>query len=62
MDFRTNIILPGQDILALALEHQVPVTFSKANIDYVNQNVEQEITVSELKKRNVQKLNNIIKL
>ena len=46
-----NIHLPGQDILALALEHQVPVEFSKTNIDYVNENVEQEIINPDLKDR-----------
>lgn len=46
-----NIHLPGQDILALSLEHQVPIEFSKENIEYVQSNIEQEITNPDLKDR-----------
>ena len=46
-----NINLPGQDILALSLEHQVPINFSKENIEYVKENIEQEIVKPNLKGR-----------
>lgn len=46
-----NINLPGQDILALSLEHQVPINFSKENIEYVQEKIEQEIIKPNLKGR-----------
>lgn len=46
-----NIHLPGQDILAQALEHQVPITFSNENIEYVKKEIEQEITNPDLTNR-----------
>lgn len=46
-----NINLPGQDILAISLEHQVPINFSKENIEYVKENIEQEIVKPNLKGR-----------
>ncbi len=46
-----NIHLPGQDILAVALEHQVPIEFSKDNNNYVKENIEQEISKPDLKGR-----------